>query len=301
MRWPLALIASVGLMLAAPAVAAAAPDCATQAKVRVLLDGRGVLESIAVDERGRVFFTDATSGELLKLRLGGGPPKVIADGIEGTGGIVFHRSGDVLVGFGNTLQQASDGTENPEAGLLSVDPRTGASEIFVDGLQMANGVTRGPRGAIYASNDFRTGIDRVRRDGEVQLEWASITSPNGLVVDRAGEYLFANQTFTSAAIQRIPLDDPGSPQTWFAADPADAGAGFDGIARDGRDRLYVAANGAGQIWRIDRPGSACVLAERVPFPDGPSDVAFARGHGIPRRSLLVTTFGGELLELRRAR
>jgi len=70
------------------------------------------------------------------------------------------------------------------------------------------------------------------------------------------------------------------------------------MTRDGEDRLYVAANGSGEVWRIDGPGAACSLLSRDPFPSGPSDLAFGRPQGsFPRSSLYVTTFGGELLEL----
>lgn len=226
---------------------------------------------------------------------------MVTDGIDGAGGIVFKRNGDLLVGFGNSIAQASDGTANPEAGLLRIDPRTGESKSFVQGLQMANGVTRGPGGAIFASADVGTGIDRIQ-GGQVQLDWSTLVSPNGMVVDSTGKYLFANQTFTAAAIQRIPLDDPAHPETYFSAAPADVAAGFDGLARDAQDRLYVAANGAGEVWRVDGPDSSCSLLSRDPFPSGPSAVAFGRGKGgVAKRSLLVTTFGGELLELRDAR
>lgn len=295
---PLAVLL-IAMLTAAPALAA--PDCPRQPQVRVLYAGSGALESVGVDRRGRVFFTNSGTGELLKLRRDGQPPRVLVRGIDGPGGIVFKPLGDLLVGFGNTFQQATDGTADPEAGLLRVDPRTGISSVFVAGLQMANGVARGPGGAIYASTDAGTGIDRIvhRR---VDLQWATLTSPNGLTADTTGRYLFANQTFTAAAIQRIPIANPDAAKPYFTAAPADAAAGFDGLTRDAADRLYVAANGAGEVWRVDGPARACVLLRRDPFPSGPSDLAFGRGHGfIAKSSLLVTTFGGELLELRGAR
>jgi sugar lactone lactonase YvrE len=294
-----ALGALAACLAAAPGAAALAP-CAEQPRVKVLYAGDGLLESVAADRRGRVFFTDSTNGRLLRLRDGGRPPRVLADDIDGPGGIAF-AGGRVLVGFGNSLAQAGDGILSPEAGLYSVDPRTGERRTFAEGLQMANGVTRGDRGAIFASTDFGTGIDRIR-DGKVQLEWATLTSPNGLIADRAGDSLFAAQTFTTPSVMRIPFDDPEAMRPWYVNDdPADAAAGLDGLARGDGNTLYAAANGAGEVWRIDGPDSACALVERVPFPEGPSDLAFGRGNGVPRSSLLVTTFGGELLQVRKAR
>jgi len=289
---------SASLLAAAPAQAA--DPCPAQPEVRVLADGYGVLESIAVDRRGRMFFTEADAGQLLMLKSPDGQPRVVAEGIDGPGGIVFKRR-DVLVGFGDTIAQAADGPLNPEAGLLRVNPKTGESSVFVEGLQMANGVTRGPGGVIYASADVGTGIDRIFRK-QVELGWADPVSPNGLVVDSTGKFLFANQTFTAAAIQRIPLDDPTAATTYFQAGPGDIAGGFDGLARDGEDNLYVAANGTGQILRVSGPGEACSLLQRVPFPDGPSALAFGRRMGkFDPSSLFVVTFGGELIELRNAR
>jgi hypothetical protein len=297
---PMATLAGLALVAAPPALAV--PACPAQPEVRVLYQAdSGMLESVAVDRKGRVFFTNNTSGDLLTLPKGGGSAQVIASGIDAPGGIIFKRNGDLLVGFGDSVAQASDGTTSPEAGLIRVDPRTGKSTTAVSGLQMANGVARAPGGVIFASNDVGTSIDRIVH-GQVQLAWSTLVSPNGVVVDSTGKYLFSNQTFTTAAIQRIPIDDPTHPETYFTAAPADAAAGFDGLTRGSGDELYVAANGAGEVWRIDGPGSACSLLTRDPFPSGPSAVAFGRGHGgIAKSSLLVTTFGGELIELRNAR
>jgi sugar lactone lactonase YvrE len=298
------------MMLAVAAVAAgfasaAAPalaldDCDPMPQVRVLADRGGALESVGVDAKGHVYFTDADAGELLRLRTDGRPPRVVSSGIDGPGGIVFAR-GKVIVGYGNTLAQGADGILSPEAGLYEVDPHTGERRTFASGLQTANGVARGP-GAIYASTGLATGIDRIQ-GGQVQLQWAKLPSPNGMVAAADGASLFANQTLVSPPrIMRIPFEDPSAMQPYFTAtSPEDAAAGLDGLARGDGDTLYAAANGSGEVWRVDGPSSACVLAHWRAFPDGPSDVAFGRGHGIPRSSLLVTTFSGQLLQIRRAR
>ena len=300
-RGPLAACLTLFACLALPASAAAIGDCADRPEVRVISDGHGLLESVGVDRKGRIFFTDSDNGELLMIPRRGTKPRVIADEIDAPGGIVFQRrSGRVLVGFGDSIEQAVDGPLNPEAGLLRVDPKTREVVTHTEGLQMANGVARGPDNLIYASIDIGGGIDRIRR-GIPELNWADVVSANGMIADTQRETLFVNQTFTAAAIQRVPFDDPDAAQTYYAAPPADAAAGFDGLARDEQNRLYVAANGAGQIWRVNGPGDACALADRTPFPSGPSDLAFGRkGRGFGPKNLYVVTFGGELLELRAA-
>jgi sugar lactone lactonase YvrE len=164
---------------------------------------------------------------------------------------------------------------------------------------MANGVARGPDGTFYASADVGIGIDRVI-GANVQRNWARIISSNGIVVDTTGRYLFAAQTFVPAAIQRIDLRDPTNKVTWFHAKPLDWSAGFDGMTRDARDRLFVAANGGQQVWRINRDRTACALTPKLGlFPArGPSAVAFGASTGpFPADSLYVVTFNGRILEI----
>ena len=140
---------------------------------------------------------------------------------------------------------------------------------------MANGVTRAPGGRIFASTDFGTGVDLVER-GEVTLEWATLESPNGMVVDSAKRHLFVNETFAAVpTIQRMSLDDPpGKP--WFTA-PEEPAAFLDGLTRAPDDTLYAAANGAGDVWKVDGPDAAASSWTAPPI--GPSALAFGRGHG----------------------
>ncbi|MFN8112478.1 MAG: SMP-30/gluconolactonase/LRE family protein [Solirubrobacterales bacterium] len=277
--------------------ASALEDCPTQPQPRVVDSSTGAFESIAFDSKGRLFYTRSGQGKLMMIARKGAKPKTVLDGIDGPGGIVFRRNGNVLVGYGDTIAQASDGEADPQAGLIEVDPKTGEHHVFIHGLQMANGVTRGPGGQIFASTDFGTGVDRILK-GDVELGWAPLDSSNGMVVDSAKRNLFVNQTFTPIpTIAKIALDDPTGAQPWFTA-PDEAGGFLDGLTRDADGTLYAAANGSGDVWRISGPDEGCVLYDGPPFPSGPSAVAFGRGQGrFPKGSLFVTTFGGQLLQL----
>jgi sugar lactone lactonase YvrE len=263
-----------------------------------LLSGQGTLESVAVDRRGRLFFTN--DGSLLRLDRPGGQPRVMTL-IQDPGGIAFDDRGDVIVGYGNSAANGTVGDETGPSGLLKVNPDTGASEVYATGLSMANGVVRGPDGSYYASNDFGSNIDRVE-NGVTERGWSHVDSGNGLAIDMQGRYLYVAQTFRPAAIQRIDLSDPTNVTPYVTAGPEDISAGLDGMTRDDEDRLFVAANGAGQIWRVDRdPATICVLLRGLPgFPDGPSAVATGSPRGrFPARNLYVVTFDGNLIELSR--
>lgn len=279
--------------LASAASATAAPDCSPKPAVRVLASGQGTLESIASDGRGRLFYTDTDAQRLLRLDRPGAQPTVLAKNMDSILGVMVDTDGSLVVGFGNSNTDAL--ADNGNAGLMRVDPKTGKTlEIITRGLDMANGIARGPDGAYYASNDFGGGIDRFL-NGVVTDNWSQVETPNGLVIDSAGRYLYAAQTFKPASIAQIDLAHPELTTTYFAASGADMSAGPDGITRDGADRLYVAANGAGEVWRVDRDRTICVLARNLQLA---SSVGFGGGKpGFPNRNLYAVTFTGLVVEL----
>jgi len=299
LRGAAALAVTCSLALSASPALAAAP-CETEPQQRVLVEGRGTLESVIVDRRGRIYFTDAGRGELLSMANRHAEPRVLIEGIRAPGGLALLPDGSLLVGFGDAIATGVTGFLSPQAGLIRYQPKTGAHEIFAEGLTMANGVARGPDGATYASNDVGLGIDRVL-GGTVERGWATVLSSNGLTIDSSGRYLYAAQTFQPAAIARIEIADPATVETFFQAPLADIAAGPDGLTRDEHDNLYVAANAGGQIWRITADGSSyCSLASFAPL--GPSDVAFGRGkRRFARQHLYVTTFQGELIQAKDVR
>jgi hypothetical protein len=158
--------------------------------------------------------------------------------------------------------------------LLRVDPKTDAYERWVQGLGMANGVACAPNGTVYASNDVGTHLDRITPDGTVDRRWARVASANGLAIDCAGRFLYAAQTFVPARVSRIDLHIPESVTTHVRA-PAGASASMlDGLAIDKTGRLFVVANGAGQVWRIDGGGTIQIIAGGLRCPS-----AVALGHG----------------------
>ncbi len=283
--------------------AVAAPPCPAPPEPTYLLRGQTTLESVIVDERGHLFFTNETS--LLRLDRRDTEPKRLTD-VQDPGGLAFDTDGKLLLGYGNTSANGSHGDIDGPSGLVKVDPDSGETMPYATGLSMANGLVRGPDGSFYASNDFGSNIDRIR-DGETERGWAKVESGNGLVIDSSGRYLYAAQTFRPAAIARVDLTDPSQVTTYMLADEPDYPAGLDGLAIDAADSIYAAANGAGEIWKIARTkdgGAArpCVLLDDLPpFPDGPSAVAVGVGDGpFGAGNLYVVTFDGNVIELPRA-
>jgi gluconolactonase len=296
-RHAASVMATAGLFLAAAAPAVAVPDCNQMPRQRVLVPGppgSPRLESITPDYRGRLLYTDISNDKLMRLDGPGQQPKTIATGMARPGGLVFDRDGSLVAGFnGGAL---SGVPANGMAGLFRMDAESGRKAVFAKGMDQANGVVEARDGSFYASNDIGGGIARVRPDGTVEEGWAESQSPNGLVIDSGGRYLFANQTFTPAQITRFELANPRNQTVFYGASSDDTTAGLDGLTRDGADRLYGAANGAGQVWKVDRDGkTACALARGLTLP---SAVAFgAPGSGFDAHNLYVVSFGGAVVEL----
>jgi sugar lactone lactonase YvrE len=290
----------VSPLLGAPA-ALAVPLCEGLPAVRVLYSGLGVLESAIVDPDGRLFLSNQTShglaGSVMRIDHPDAEPVELAAPISSPGGLAFDDSGHLIAGFGDSAYRGLAGNFAGLAGLaglLRIDPDNGQHTTLVTGLGMANGVARAADGTIFASNDFGTSLDRVDPDGRVHRQWAKVPSANGLAIDSAGRYLYASQTFVPAAIKRIEIADPANITLHAQPPPLARGALLDGLAIDDADRLFVAANGAGQIWRVDPDGTICALARGLRCP---SMVALGRGRtGFQAGNLYAVTFHGDVIE-----
>ena len=288
-----ALVLAVLAALASPPAASALPDCPDLPQKRTILSGQGQLESIIADAKGRLFYTDIQSGgRLLRIDGPGAEPKLLIQGIAGTGGLAWDTDGSLVLGFNGSTQNAiADGTDG---GLMRVNPETGESTVLTRGMGQANGVVRGPDGAIYASNDFGHGIDRFA-GGKLEDDWSEVQTPNGLVIDTAGRYMYAAQTFKPASVARIELANPANEEPYFEAAAADEPAGPDGMTRDDRDRLFLAVNAFGEAWRIDTDRTACRLATGI---GNASALNWGGGApGFPAENLYVVGFSGVMVEL----
>ena len=282
-------VLSAALLDAAPA--AAAPDCPGGRIPPLTLASTGdTLEYGIFDGQGRFFYSDQSTSMLMRIDRFGEPPKPLAP-IPAPGAIVFAQDGSIIIGTGDSLQNGTTGDLNPMSGLMRVNPDTGATQTYVTGLGMANGLALAPHGTIYATNDAGFDIDRVQ-GGTVTHPWARVYSTNGVAVSPDHHYVYVSQTFAPAAIQRISIANPSQVTPFAVPQGADMSAGLDDMTIDSKGNLYVAANGAGQVWRVDTSGAICVLAGGLRFP---SAVNF--GVGPDSSSLYVVGFDGNISKL----
>ncbi len=279
------------------------PPCTGPVSKSTLYSDLGRLESVIAGNAGRLYISltpaDSTASRLISIRKPGSTPRTVIDGPGGPGGLAWQKR-RLLWGYGNTSENGQTGDENPVSGLYRVNLRKRVRTVVSDSLGMANGVVRASNGAIFASNDFGMKLDRITPSGRTVNGWATLDSANGLVLSRNQKYLFAAQTFSEpSAISRIPLSDPSKLKTWASTEGLITGNPiFDGLARDNKGSLYVAAWAAGEIWKIDSQRRFCVLAADL---GRPSALAFGRGRkGFRSGRLYTVGFNGELTEIRGA-
>jgi hypothetical protein len=70
---------------------------------------------------------------------------------------------------------------------------------------------------------------------------------------------------------------------------------------DQNDRLFVAANGGGQVWRVETDGSYCALATGLLLPSAVGFGSSRDGTGFAATSLFAVTFSGSVIEMPGAR
>ena len=298
MKRGLALTTSfVALLFGLPASAHAVDMCPEAKPARQVLRGAGIMESIVSDDKGRLFYTDQGNGALMRLDGPGAAPKRLTQ-VDAGGGLVFDDDGKLLLGSGVSIPGGAVGNLVPMAKIFRVDPETGVKTLFADKLAMANGIVRTKDGTVFATNDIGFGIDRITKDGRVQNNWSTVISANGAALSLDERHLYVAQTFQPPAIQRVEIANPSRVEHYASPD-TNPGAGLDGLTIDEKGRLFVTANGAGEVWRVDTNRKICAIVKGLPML-GPSAVAFGGGtdgQGFPSQNLYVVSFQSQLLEV----
>ncbi|POM25648.1 Virginiamycin B lyase [Actinomadura rubteroloni] len=234
-------------------------------KVKVLLDGRGLVESPRWHE-GRLYFSDWSSGEVIAVDLAG-RDEVVARVDSLPLCTAWLPDGDLLIVSsreGKLLRRSSDGSLTVHADL----GEPGWNDIVVD-----------DRGNAYVNRlgfDLATGeppkpgfVHLATPDGRVRRVADGIEFPNGMAVTADGSTLIVADSYAHRLVAFDIEPDGGlsGRRVW-----ADLGDGTpDGICIDAANAVWyadvpnqrcvrVAEGGAvRQTIDLDRGGFACVL------------------------------------------
>lgn len=282
--------------LGLPATAGAAPDPCAPWSVSVVASGLGSLENVEPDGKDGLLVSASTQDAVLRVRRGGAT-SVVASGVTSPGGLRVRGNTLVLT----TGDGAASGALGTADGTLErVDLRTGRRSTWATGLTMPNGLALLPDGSALTSRDVAglnpTGITRVTPAGVVQPSWSDQPDSNGMAVDPTGRWLYSDETFTMASnVYRTEIARPSNRQLVASLFEPGVPKGLDDLTLASSGALYLAANGAGQVIRLDpRTGDWCVVVSGLTTP---SAVKQGRGKAFPASRLYAVGFDGRLLEL----
>jgi hypothetical protein len=287
--------ALLAVALGAPGGGASAPDPCAPWTVTVLASGLGSLENVEPDGQNGLFVSASSQNAVLRLTRSGEPAVAVAGvtspgGLRVRGGALFFTTGDAAAS--GALGRA-DGT------IERLDLRTHRRTTWARGLTMPNGLAFLPDGSAVTSRDVAgaspSGITRVVR-GVVHPAWSDQGDSNGMAVDPTGRWLYSDETFTLPSnVYRTEIAHPEHRELVASLFEPGVPKGLDDLTIASSGALYLAANGAGQVIRLDpRTKASCVVASGLMST---SAVKQGRGRAFPSTRLYATGFDGRVLEL----
>jgi hypothetical protein len=279
-----------------PSAAEAALPCKPW-QMRSLATGMGSLENVLADGSGGLLISASDQNAIVRMTPDGQyaplvPGVTAPGGMRISDGILYFNTGDALQ---SGVAGTADGT------LESYNLATHTRTVFAGGLVMPNGLAMLPNGDFVTSRDVGsgTGITRVPRGDPAhpQTSWVKTSDSNGMAVDPTGQWLYFVETFTAASnVYRVKIADPKQVEVVAALGNTVPPKGLDDMTIDGSGVLYIAANGAGELIRLDpRDKSVCVIASGMM---NTSAVKFGAGPGWPETNLYVVGFDGVVRELK---
>ena len=263
------------LLLLAMPIAAPAWDRGKVERFATLPAGEAHPEGICVDGEGNVYVVtvavnkpDTSTGTLIVFDAKGKHLRTVS--IAGSSRMLldlrFHpQTGKLLV------------IDYKAAKVLSVDPKTGESSVFmtVKGKNAGlDGLTFDAAGNVYVTDAHEGIIWMVGKDGGEGTAWVKSpllkpTRPppgigaNGLAFNNKQTSLFvantANDTIVKIPVSGDPLK-PGEPEVFVHR----AGGGPDGLIIDENDNLWVACNQSNEIMVLE-PKQGKVIAKLGDF------------------------------------
>jgi len=288
-------IALLAVVVAVPTSAGAADPACTGWTQKTVKSGLGSLENLEFDGTGGLLLS-ASGPQAIERLTPDGNVTTLVPGVNAPGG--QRVVGRTL--YFNTGDSAQSGLTSMADGTLDrFDLDTHVRSTFASGLTMPNGLAILPNGDFVVSRDLGsgTGITRipVGDPAHPQSNWAMLDDQNGMAVDPTGTWLYAVQTFTpDSAVWKIRIANP-SDKSVVASLSGRTPKGLDDMTIDAAGVLYIAANGAGEVIRLDpATGAHCTIVSGL---QNPSSLKFGRGPGWATDHLFVTGFDGAVREL----
>jgi SMP-30/gluconolaconase/LRE-like protein len=288
------LAAAIAALVAAPAAHAADP-CARWTD-RVIASGLGSLENVEADGVGGLLVSASNQDAVVRIARDGRVTTLVPD-VTSPGGLRVRR-GVLFFNTGDTLESGL--MDRPDGTLERFDLRTRKRTVYARNIVMPNGLVFLPNGDALTSRDAG-GPPAIyvvpRRDPAHHRAWAQTDDSNGMAVSPNGRFLYVNQTFKhDSPVLRIPIANPAKIEVLARVGEA---KGLDDMTIDRAGVLYLAANGSGEIIRLDpRTGRSCAIAGGATAGwRNTSAVKFGCGPGWRSDRLYAVGFDGVVHEL----
>jgi hypothetical protein len=208
-------------------------------------ESRFVPEGIAIDSNGSLYLGSIHTGQLIML---GHRATVLShgDGHWSVFGMRFHADGSLWFASAAVPQLDGVGDNVGRTGLFRFDPKlreiTKAAELpQYEPMQVLGDLVIADSNVMYATDSLTGAIYRYYIDSnefEILVERGRLGSPQGLVLDSSGDYLYVADYI--GGLFRVALDDGSLVKLGVAAGVTDYG--IDGLYRYGNE-LVVIQNG----------------------------------------------------------
>ena len=211
------------------------------------------IEGPVIDSSGNLYITDIPYGRIFKVTPDkswelliqyDGWPNGLAIDAHGKMWIADHKIGLLSFDLKNkkleTILRGPHKSKAPFLGLNDLVFDLKGNLFFTDQGQTG---LHDPNGKVYC----------LEPNGTLHLILNNVPSPNGLVFDDSGKFLFVSATRANN-VWRMPIFDNfftgkvGAFQTFFGA------SGPDGLAMDSSDNLYVAHASLGGVFQLNKRG-----------------------------------------------
>jgi len=202
-------------------------------------------EGIAIDDEGHLILGSIRSGQIVKLAP---DPEVLLDREQhwSVFGMRFHADGGLWFASAAVPQLANVGDDQGKTGLFRIDVSTGkiAQAAILpqyEPKQVLGDLVIADDNTIYATDSLSGAIYRYYIDSnefETLVERGELGSPQGLVLDEGGGYLYVADYI--GGLYRVSTQDGSLVRLRIAASITDYG--IDGLYRYG-DELIVIQNG----------------------------------------------------------
>lgn len=239
----------------------------SNAKLETLVSGYALIEGPRVDEKDRLYFSDAKDGGVYRREPDGRIATVVPKR-RGVGGIALHASGGIVIS-GKDICHAREGESRS---IFRREGVPGFNDLFTDaegrvlvGSQRFNPFTESEKnipGELY----------RLGPGGEVEELYGNVGLTNGIGFSPDGRRLYHSDSARGHVILHDVADDGSCTNRRVFVETQ--GGAPDGLAVDEDGGVWVALYGGGCVARY--------------APDGTLD----RSVLVPARSVTSLCFGG---------